>query len=788
MPDRRTTPRRRIGRRLLQLWLGLVLLAAVLALAAGLVLRGSGRAQRDGRAPLAGLTASVEIRFDDRAVPYVTAASARDAMAALGWLHANDRLFQMELTRRAAVGRLAELFGSRAVGYDRRVRELDFPALAERLLAGASAESRQLLEAYAAGVNAWLESRGDDLPPELRLLRHRPEPWRAIDSVGVTLVMARELSPVLDPPEQLHFRLLRAFGAERARDLIGDTDAFVFEEIAALAVAVPDDADADPPAAAGADGGVGSNNWVVGPARSAGGHALLANDPHLGLGLPNVWYQVSLDAPDYRASGMTLPGTPGVVLGRGPRLAWACTNLYVDDVDLFFEQFDETGQKVRRGDDWLPIVERQERIEVRGGEPVEITVRSTDRGPLLGADRRTRLPARSVAWTGQAGGDPLAAFVALARADSVAQVAAAIEPYVFPAQNLVAADAAGGILWTPLGRGPARYGWDGKLPAPGWRADVGWDGLVPAGEHPALIDPPAAAIVTANSDLPVELPAWFGSDFDTPYRLERIRELLLDRSDWSVEALAEVQLDTVSLWAREWVSAIGTGYDGDAGLAAAALAAWNGEMTERGAAALFALAERELARRVFGDESVGAGLPSLGSRWRMVRLLRGESAESWFDDVTTEPVEDRRTVVAAALAAAWQEGVQRWGSDVARWPYAEIHTLTLDHALSELPVIGRWFRRGPFPLPGSSTTVNALGGPWRGDVVDVTFGPSMRHLTDAADPSATRTILPGGQAGHPADPHYDDQLADWLAGRTRPVPWTPAAIEAATTTRLTLHP
>src|SRR5690606_28774659 len=205
-------------------------------------------------------------------------------MAALGWLHANDRLFQMELTRRAAVGRLAELFGSRAVGYDRRVRELDFPAHAERLLAGASAESRQLLEAYAAGVNAWLESRGDDLPPELRLLRHRPEPWRAIDSVGVTLVMARELSPVLDPPEQLHFRLLRAFGAERVRDLIGDTDAFVFEEIAALAVAVPDDADADPPAAAGADGGVGSNNWVVGPARSAGGHALLANDPHLGLG------------------------------------------------------------------------------------------------------------------------------------------------------------------------------------------------------------------------------------------------------------------------------------------------------------------------------------------------------------------------------------------------------------------------------------------------------------------------------------------------------------------------
>ena len=772
--------------RLLRVFGILVALAVVVVAGLGLWLLRSGLPRRSGEAAIPGLGAEASVAFDGFGTPYVRAASALDAAAALGWLHANDRLFQMELTRRAATGRLSELFGQRALRFDRRIRRLGIPRAIDRLLASASPETRALLDAYARGVNAWIESRGSDLPPELRLLRRRPEPWRPADSVGVIFVMARTLSPILDPPELERFRWLRAFGTERARELAGDREAVVFPEIAELAAKL--EGEAEPLGARAEGAGLGSNNWAVGPARSASGHALVANDPHLGLGLPNVWYPASLDAPDYRAVGTTLPGAPGVVLGRGPRVAWAVTNLYVDDVDLFFEELDAAGTHVRRGDRWLPIERRVDRIRLDDGREVEVEVLATDRGPLLAADPAEGLPPRSVAWTGWEPGDQLAAFVALARAASVDEVPAAVAGYAFPAQNLVAADADGGLLWTPLGRSPRREGLDGVFPAPGWIPEVGWRGLVPAGENPVLRDPEDGFLATANSFLPVEQPEWFEGDFDTPYRMERIREVLASRDDWSVEAFARLQTDVVSTWARELVAGIGTAYEGDAGRAARALAAWDGAMAERGPSALFALVERELQRAVFEDEARIAGLPRFGTRWRLARLLAGEGSEEWFDDVSTAAVETRAETVAAALDAAWRRGVELWGGDVAGWDYAGIHTLTLDHPLGSLPFAARWLERGPFPLPGTATTVLALHGPWVGDRIDITYGPSMRLVTDAADPSSTRSILPGGQSGHPFDAHYDDQLPLWLAGELRPLPWSRDAIDAAAVSTLTLRP
>jgi penicillin amidase len=772
-----------------KLVIALAVVAALVAVAAAsgfYWLSTSGRAQREGSAPIPGLGGRVEVRFDRFGVPTVRAGSALDAAAALGWLHANDRMFQMEMIRRAATGRLAELFGDRALDYDRRIRRLGFPDATRRLLESASPQSRALLEAYARGVNAWLEERGDDLPPEFRLLRRRPEPWRPYDSVSVIFVMARMLSPVTSPTEDQNFRFLRAFGPDRARELVGDPDARIFDEIETLAKETPAPAEDVGRRAEGA--GLGSNNWAVAPSRSADGHALLANDPHLGLGLPNVWYAATLEAPDDHATGMTLPGAPGVVLGRGERVAWAVTNLYVDDVDVFDEKLDPSGTKVLRGDHWEPIAVRQDTVRLDDGSSVAVEVRSTDRGPLLEADPEQGLPARSVAWTGWESGDQLAAFSALARAQSVDDVPAAIAGYSFPAQNLVAADADGHLLWTPLGRAPNRFGWDGHFPAPGWRTDVGWAGLVPATDNPVLRDPEQGLVATANSFLPVPQPAWFEGDFDTPFRADRIRELLAARHDWNVDSLAGIQTDVTSLWSRRLVALIGTGYSGAAGRAAGVLAAWDGTMAPTGPSALFSLVERELLRKIFEDEAVRAGLPRFGTRWRLLRLLEGEMSPSWFDDVSTPEVETREVTIGRALDAAWREGVARWGEDVSRWSWSSIHTLTLDHPLGSLPLLGSWFDRGPFPLPGSPTTVDALGGPWRGDAVDISYGPSMRFVTDAADPETTIDVLPGGESGHPADPHYADQLPLYLDGKYRQVPWSEPAIERTTVSRLTLVP
>lgn len=767
--------------------LALTVLAAVLLAAAGFAwLSSSGRPRREGTVRLAGLAAEVEVGFDRFGVPALAAGSALDAAAALGWLHANDRLFQMEVTRRAATGRLAELFGERALGFDQRVRRLGFPKALERLLEGASPETRALLEAYARGVDAWVAARGADLPPEFRLLGKRPEPWRAADSVGVIFVMARMLSPVTEPDEEDAFRFLRAFGAERTRDLLGASDAVVFDEIAALARELPSRPEELGHRAEG--NGLGSNNWAVAPARSASGRALVANDPHLGLGLPNVWYAATLEAPDYHAAGMTLPGAPGVVLGRGPRVAWGCTNLYVDDVDVFAERLDPSGTKVLRGERWVPIAVETDTIRLDDGREVTVEVRSTDRGPLLDADPERGLPARSVAWVGWETGDQLGAFMALARARSVDEVPAAIAGYSFPAQNLVAADADGHLLWTPLGRAPRRFGWDGRLPAPGWREDVGWAGLVPAADNPVLRDPEAGTLATANSFLPVPQPEWFEGDFDTPFRMDRIRAELDRRGGWTVAELGALQHDVVSLWARRLVALIGTtGFSGDAGRAAGTLAAWDGAMAARGASALFALVERQLLRGVFEDEAARAGLPRFGTRWRLLRLLEGRMSAAWFDDVATHESEGREATLARALESAWREGEARWGDDVASWPYGAIHTLSLDHPLGALPVLGRWWNRGPYPLPGSATTVFALGGPWRGDEIDIAYGPSMRFVTDAGDPQATTAILPGGQSGHPGDPHYADQLPLFLAGETRPLSWRGGA-HGGTVSRLLLAP
>jgi penicillin amidase len=367
-------------------------------------------------------------------------------------------------------------------------------------------------------------------------------------------------------------------------------------------------------------------------------------------------------------------------------------------------------------------------------------------------------------------------------------VPAAIESYVFPAQNLVVADRGGNLLWTPIGRAPNRFGWDGRFPAPSERADVGWAGLLPASGNPVLHNPEGAALVTANSFLPVEQPLWFQGEFDTSFRADRIRERLASRTDWAPSDLVKLQSDTVSLWARWLVPRLAGAHGGDAKRAYETLAGWDGSMESHGAGALFALVERELRRAIFEDEAASRKVARFDSRWRLIRLFDGTLGGDWFDDVSTPEVESRDATIGEALAAGWAKGFARWGDDVSRWPYAEMHRLSLGHPLGSLPVIGRWWNRGPFPLPGSATSVLAFGGPWQGEDLDVEYGPSMRLVNDLGDADRGLSILPAGNSGHPADPHYDDQLPLYLAGEARPVPWSDAAIEAATVARLRLEP
>ncbi|MCB1036910.1 MAG: penicillin acylase family protein, partial [Acidobacteria bacterium] len=296
-----------------------------------------------------------------------------------------------------------------------------------------------------------------------------------------------------------------------------------------------------------------------------------------------------------------------------------------------------------------------------------------------------------------------------------------------------------------------------------------------------------------NNDIrPEGYSAPLSADFDTPHRAERLHQVLETRRDWTSTEQAAVQTDAVSLWAQEVVRASAGSYSGDAGRAYQLLADWDGSMNAEGsgspAAALFTFFERELQKAVFNDEESAHDVEGLRSRWHLERLLHGEMSESWFDDAATADREDRTEILERALSRAWDAARRKWGDDPRAWSYGEIHTLELQHPLGALPLIGSFFNRGPFPVDGSATTVDAMMGRWQKDEQIVVAGPSMRWVVDFSHPDSGLAVLPGGQSGHPADSHYDDQLPLYLGGRLRDAPWSEEALAREAVETLRLHP
>ena len=770
--------------------LALVLLLLLAGAGAAVWLMRSGRPVRSGELRVPGLQAPVAVRWDRYGVPHLKGDSGRDLALALGFLHANDRMTQLELGRRAAAGRLSEVFGEATLEIDVEARTLRLRRAAEATWERLGAESRAWFEAYAAGVNAWLASRGSDLPPTLKLFGVRPEPWTPVDSLGFVFLMARDLSFWQGRPEELRFEWLRRFGPERTKDLLGDPDLHVPEALSALARSQPrpggeSGGNADRPAPSLPPG---SNNWALGRSRSAEGLPLVANDLHLPMNLPGLWYQAHFRAPEYEVMGITLPGVPGVIVGQNRDLAWALTHTMMDDHDLFFEDVDAERGRVRRGEAWVPIVTERSEIGVRGRAAVALTLRTTDRGPLLPPDPARGLPARSLAWSAYLQGDPLAAFLHLARARRVADIPDGITDFACPAQNLVAADRDGGLLHVVLGRIPARRRGDGRLPAPGGDPSYGWDGLRDAAASPRRA-PSADSLVTANDDIrpPGQATALVG-DFDIAARVRRIEEMIAQKPRWRAEELAAMQGDVVSVYARELVALSAGSHAGAARRAHVSLARWDGRMAREGVSALFAFYEQRLAAAIFGDELDLSRVSGPVRRAWLLRSLRGEMDAAWFDDARTPQREERAAIVERALGEAWEHGVARWGDAVTEWRYGDSHRLELLHPLGALPVIGGLFNRGPFPLPGSATTVAAFPSRWPGIDEAVSEGPTVRWIAVAGDGDRSLAVLPGGQSGHPFDPHYDDQLDLFLHGRTHAVAWSEEAIARATVSTLRLLP
>ncbi len=779
-------------RKLARLLLFVLLLAALGAGGMLFWLSRTGRPVRTGSVALFELAERVTVRFDSWAVPHVEAGTGRDLAMAMGWLHANERMLQMELGRRSAFGNLAELLGKDALPLDKRALELRLGETAERVVDSLSVEHRGLLEAYALGVNSWIDRPPNGLPPELAALLADLKPWRIADSVAFMLLLSRDLSYPLRF-EELRWQWLTRAGIERLDDITGDAKLAVDGRIEEYIRQHP------LPAAKQKAGGAaepqknGSNNWALGSTHTKSETPLVANDPHLSLGVPGLWYQALMRSPDYEASGMTIPGLPLVVIGQSANLAWSFTNTELDTNDLFIEELSPDGMSVRRGQAFVPLEKKTVTIQVRGSATVNFDLWHSDIGPFLPADASRGLPPRSLAWTAYEEFDPFGAFIGLARAKTVAELPAICADFVCPVQNLVAADKRGGMLFTLLGRVPDRAMGDGRIPLPAWDVGTHWRGILPASANPRVLAPADDLLVTANNDVrppgyDMELPA----EFDMDFRAARVRQRLTARGAWWPADVAEVQADVTSLYARRVISLLPAGAEGEAALAHKALVEWDGTMKLTGESALFALFEREFVAAVYSDELEHFGLASLPGFSRgesVLAALDGSLPAVWFDDLRTGgKVETQADALQLALTRAWREGNKRFGSLVGRWDYGSMHSWTARHPLDALPFGARFLNRGPYPVPGSATTIAAFSGRWVAGKMEVNHGPSMRWIADTGDPDRSLCVLPLGQSGHPADEHYADQVPVYLAGKTHAMHWSEGSIAQATVSTLVLTP
>jgi penicillin amidase len=768
----------------------------------------------DGVLAAPGLGAPVEILRDGHGIPLVRAQSEEDGYFALGFLHAQDRLWQMDFQRRAVSGRLAEILGQRALPHDRFVRTLGLDRLGEQSLGHLDAEVRAALEAYADGVNAYLAAHRGAWPPEFTLLRYRPEPWRPVDSLLWGRLMTLRLSRNWRS-ELLQARLLARLTPEQVAELWppGADDALkgvtgnavtdlssLYRRLALdrLWAALP----------AGPQRFGASNNWAVAGTRTTTGKPVLANDVHLPLGAPGVWYLARIEAPGLVLAGATAPGVPFLVAGHNGRMAWGFTTTESDTQDLFIERLDgaDPGRYLTpEGSRAFSV--RDEVIAVRGGEDARITVREGRHGPVISD---VVAGAMSAAAPGGAGRYVISlADAALTGNDRTAQAlyrmnhardadsfVAALRDFHAPHENIVFAHVDGTIGFYAPARVPVRKAGIGLRPVPGWSGAYDWTGLIPFAELPHVVDPPSGRVVTANHQVVGDdYPYLLTARWPEPYRARRIHELLDRDPAHSPDAAAAIQRDTVSLLARDLLPLLLAAPAASEAAASARrmLARWDGRMArDRPEPLVFSAWLSELNRALYADE--------LGPLFEDVFAMRPRFVEAvlsrlprWCDDVATAEPEGCDEVVSGALARALSGLAERFGEDMESWRWGAVHSAHFPHpVLDRVPGL-RSLASLRIASDGDDATVNR--GTFRIADRERPFahihGPGLRAVYDLAGLDRSLFMIAPGQSGNPLSARYRDLLAPWRDGeyvRLAPAQGGPGAAARDPAHRLVLVP
>lgn len=840
---------KKIGRALFYILIILGILAGAGGIFGPVVIRN--KAQKSfpttkGELQIPGLDGEVRIYRDAYGIPQIYASNHHDLFFAQGYVHAQDRFWQMDFWRHLGAGRLSELLGKPMLETDRFLRTLGWERIAEQELGMLGEDELSILDAYSAGVNAYLnEVTGTSLSLEYYFLDlinkdYQPPPWTPVNSLTWAKAMAWDLRSNLDteidraimlktlPRNQLEFiypaypqdhpLIVPDFPLEDPQTTSAQVSEPLPEDIGAqlapLYANLDDSISALDQLTGGGGESLGSNSWAVSGDRTDTGKPYLANDPHLGSQMPSIWYEVGLHCLEIteecqlNVAGFSFAGTPGIIIGHNDRIAWGFTNVGPDVMDLYIEKINpENPNQYLTPDGWEDMEMVLEVIRVAGEEPVELEIQLTSHGPVIGSvygldefkeESGLAIPddyALALRWTAL---EPSCIFCSIWEinlADNWEEFREGTRDFTVPAQNLLYADVDGVIAYQMPGKIPIRVdGHDGMLPVPGWNGDYEWQGYIPFEDLPHSHNPSSGYIITANNAVVGEdYPYLITEEWNYGFRANRI-EALLEGSEapLSINSLKRMQGDNHDEMAAILVPLLLEQPYSDPDLLAAQdlLRSWDYQADMDSApGALYMTFWQHLTENTAKDNLPGDYQIGVESRAKeIIRLLLAQPDNPWWDDTSTSERESREDILRLTLEESYREMVKNQGKDPADWQWGELHTVTfINQVMDSIPFIRKAFNRGPYPTSGGSEIVNATG--WDPDnpyLVD--WLPSMRMIVDLSNLDNSISVLTTGQSGHAYHPHYIDMVELWQKIYYHPMRWDPQAIQAQAESLLILKP
>ncbi|MFC2134282.1 penicillin acylase family protein [Bacteroidota bacterium] len=773
----------------LSLCVSIVVLISFIALYSYVLLH-SPLPEYSGELTVQGISGEVKIYRDQHAVPYIIALREEDAAFGLGFVHAQERLFQMDFLRRIGTGRLSEVFGSKTLPIDKMFRTLDFSSVVDKSFKAMNPLAKNILLSYTAGINQYIKDAKGDYPTEFDVLGYDPDLWKPEHSLIISKLMAWQLN--LSWWSDISFaHLMQKLGAYKVADILPDypeNEPTIIPENYRNIAQIPTgliEVDKMFREFIGFTGThIGSNNWVVNGDHSESGKPIIANDPHLPLSSPATWYVAVIRAGNWSCEGFTLPGAPGIVIGKNENISWVTTNVMADDADFYIERLDSTKTKYMLDGSWKNLNIKLDTIFVKDSAFVELEIKRTHRGPIISDihSYNSLFPNEhqnevdiSMRWTGFDISDELFAMYLVNRAANWNEYKEGLRQFHSPGQNFVYADKEGNIGYVCAAKLPNRRHGSPTLIFNGTTSRYDWIGYVPYNEMPKLFNPAQGYIASANNKTVKDFRYHISNIWEPPSRIQRITELISQKRKHSINDFKNYQNDFYSHFAEDLTPYILNAFkdinveEENLKLSLTLLKKWDFIMDQQSQVpTIYGMFFQKLMRNIFLDEMgevlLNEYIYLANVPYRTIlRLLKNRNS-IWFDDITTDKRERRNDIIRKSLIDALDELAKLLGPDSALWQWGEIHKVTFRHTFHGVSsIIDPLIDIGPFSMGGDGTTI-FMGEYSFTKPFNVRVGPSMRYIFDFAKPDEFQYILTTGQSGHFLSDHYKGMAEQWLKG------------------------